>query len=593
MPGIVRRDSVSVKQKVVMDSEKLNEFPKQVNALPVMTQTTSLPSPTIMKPIHPQYADAEIYTEENSLIITDRNVVTYFQTHPHVNPESILLGFIRILKDLDINSDKEENLLNLMKESFGKLNSTLKDTIHHNSSTRNILADSINRSKQLLVDNLENSKKLITETITSIINQNSTRIYDELSKSSVSVHNINSQLQNQFRNHIQEICEKEMSRQNSLISQNVNTLLNDSVGKIMSELNRNNNSLDNIQFQIQNQIKQQIKEVCEIELSKQKGFISEILHSMNGSMPTNDMEVLKQKINESLSSISNKIVSQEYIESIVEKNLSEFSSDISNNITELSSLLQKPAIADTEVLLNKILPTACINKLDNNVYMVDKEETGNILVMEKNTHLNIPSKYVHNFVRECTAQTCHGVFISHKSGITDKDNFSVDLNNGKVLIYLSHTENNSNSIEEAFHVINSLIPYANAILNSSLKSSDKITSSIQTILNDYNAMKYKHNLVITNLEQQIDTIKSCDIPSLHKYIKNSMPEQEEVNSSIVEPEPEPEVVPETEEVYETVEPTEVEDVSDVEPEPVPPPPPVTQKRSKRSKKQKVSFEKES
>lgn len=578
MPGIVRKEAIKP-HKVAVFNEDEHLIPVvNPNATPLMAP---IPPPNVLKPITnnnnpfaPTFHDAHVFTEENSLIITDRNVVSFFQSNPNLNVETILLGVIKILKDINISSEKDEHILNLMKDSFSQLNTTLKDTMYQNNTTRSFLSESINQSKQLLAENVENSKLVITEHLTNIITQNSTKIQDEVNKNSLSVNSINSQLQGQIKTQVQEICEKEIQRQNSLLTQNINNSLNENISKIMSELNKSYNCIDNIQFQLQNQIRQHIKDACEFELEKQKAHLTDLFHKNSGN-PINmnspqEMELIKNKIIDSLSSFSSKISSPESISHVINSNLHSFSSDIASNISELSSLLKSPKIENTELLLNQTMPTSSITKIEVNKFIVEHETHGNIYVVDKNSHFNIPLKEVDKFSKECTSQGCHGIFISQKSGICEKETLSVQFNNGKVLLFVSNMDYNTTILEECMSLIDSLTPYAESVCKTNNK--EDIHYIIQTIVSDYNDVKAKHNVVINNLEQQINTLKSCDIPSLHKYIKSEMPPTVEYEEDAIQDDTEDAIV---------------EDATEV----VPPPPPEEEvQKKKRKSKKNVTFE---
>ena len=89
-------------------------------------------------------------------------------------------------------------------------------------------------------------------------------------------------------------------------------------------------------------------------------------------------------------------------------------------------------------------------------FHLKRENKETILLETKEYDRNVNNDEVEKFIRDCTIQNLHGIFLSQNSGITSKNNFKIEYNNGKILVYIHNCEYSPDKIQSAIDIIDSL-----------------------------------------------------------------------------------------------------------------------------------------
>ena len=116
----------------------------------------------------------------------------------------------------------------------------------------------------------------------------------------------------------------------------------------------------------------------------------------------------------------------------------------------------------------------------------------------------------------------HGIFLSQNSGITSKNNFKIEYNNGKILVYIHNCEYSADKIQSAIDIIDSL----------SLKIIETNPDNIHTIPNDildeinseYGRIVEKRNYIISAIKDNNKKIvqlleEGIRLPKLEAYLQ--------------------------------------------------------------------------
>jgi hypothetical protein len=129
-------------------------------------------------------------------------------------------------------------------------------------------------------------------------------------------------------------------------------------------------------------------------------------------------------------------------------------------------------------LLTKMFPTGEIldksNIKESGDFHLKRENKDTILLETKEYDRNVNKDEVDKFIRDCSIQSLHGIFLSQNSGITSKNNFQIEFNNAKILIYVHNCEYSIEKIQNAIDIIDSL----------SQKIKDNNPDNIHTIPNE-------------------------------------------------------------------------------------------------------------
>ena len=95
------------------------------------------------------------------------------------------------------------------------------------------------------------------------------------------------------------------------------------------------------------------------------------------------------------------------------------------------------------------------------------KETGDIILMrtgrpkilfENKDHdsKNVPKHEVDKFIRDCEIQKCCGVMMSQNRGITNKENFELQIHGGNVLLYLHEVHFDADKIKVAVDIVENI-----------------------------------------------------------------------------------------------------------------------------------------
>ena len=155
-------------------------------------------------------------------------------------------------------------------------------------------------------------------------------------------------------------------------------------------------------------------------------------------------------------------------------------------------------------------------------FHLKRENKNTILLETKEYDRNVNNDEVEKFIRDCTIQNLHGIFLSQNSGITSKNNFKIEYNNGKILVYIHNCEYSADKIQSAIDIIDSL----------SLKIIETNPDNIHTIPNDildeinseYGRIVEKRNYIISAIKDNNKKIvqlleEGIRLPKLEAYLQ--------------------------------------------------------------------------
>ena len=136
-----------------------------------------------------------------------------------------------------------------------------------------------------------------------------------------------------------------------------------------------------------------------------------------------------------------------------------------------------------ENLLNNIFQDGEITNMAKTNHAGDfhlrRENKDMIMIENKDYKANVGFDSVEKFRNDCEELNMHGVILSHHSGIATKRDYSVEIINNKVLVYLTNVEYDGNKILTAVSLIDNLSCQLNKICNNN--KTDNITIDLSTI----------------------------------------------------------------------------------------------------------------
>lgn len=179
------------------------------------------------------------------------------------------------------------------------------------------------------------------------------------------------------------------------------------------------------------------------------------------------------------------------------------------------------------LILNKIYTSAEV--IDTSTIkescdcLLKRDGKEDILFENKEYDTNVDPSEIKKFIRDCTKQKSHGIFLSQSSGITSKNNYQIDINNYKILVYVHNCEYITDKIITAVDIIDHL-SHKFKDLNSDLSEEKDLISKeiLEEINNEYqNFLTKKQSALntIKDFEKRLTLqVKELSLPRLDEYL---------------------------------------------------------------------------
>jgi len=86
-------------------------------------------------------------------------------------------------------------------------------------------------------------------------------------------------------------------------------------------------------------------------------------------------------------------------------------------------------------------------------FMLERRGKQKILIENKNWDTNVPRDEVEKFMRDTAIQNCSGLFLSQHTGIANKENFEINIQEGNVLLYIHHVNHDAETIKVGIDIL--------------------------------------------------------------------------------------------------------------------------------------------
>ena len=408
----------------------------------------------------------------SSHIITFNNkeIYDFYQSNPNLNIETLNLILINLLKEMGTDLTKT-----ISSTVIGEILNSVKD-IKHNMT---------NLSDQLSLKLHEHNKSFL-DTTKLIINATSSENSDKI----INLFNRNT---DEFVNKINTIIPKTHQEQILILQKTIQDDLKTFVNSSPSSETSNKDFLTTIEAKI---------------LSIQQPIFS-FIHNHN--------EQISQKLN-SLSEDKHTI-SKTMRELDTYLNKFNNSSQFKGNISEIK----------LSELLHKLYKKATItdSRRDKNAgdFILERENKNAILIENKRYETqHVPAEETNKFLRDCKSQNMNGLMISQHTGFANKNNFEIDINENKVLLYITYVDYNPDIIEAAINLIDNLSEKIQELEN--MKETDGFMidkATLDNINKEYQTFLTTKLLIITNIKTEHKKIiheieKNLNLPNISLYL---------------------------------------------------------------------------
>jgi hypothetical protein len=456
---------------------------------------------------------------QNSLTISNKKIIEFYEKNTNVDFENINLLIVdlfeNVLQDATQNVTKNisSQILSECRENREKILELNNNLLSINNQIQKLNNDLTIKTHDVKKEYIEEMKTLLTihtnEKIKVLLDNMNEQI---MNKQKILLHEFKDDSQTSSETNTNRIIDKTMLA--------LNEVNNNSLNRITSLVEQNTNHLVERTKNIINDIIPENQDKCTHQIQENiKNFFT-LLHEDTKKIITNNSEITtflskyQEKINTS-EKTSSEILGE--VKTLLNKNkednISHFIQNFDtkynlllqgiqtpivsvinsseerintmlislNNTTKEQNISQNKVMTDLEEFLNKyrnssfkgqlgenhlssvltkMFPTAEIvdtSKLTSSCdFQLKRENKDSILIENKDYTVNVDPKEVKKFIGDCEARTSHGIFLSQNTGITSKNNYQIDITNGKILVYVHNCEYMSHKIQIAVDIIDTL-----------------------------------------------------------------------------------------------------------------------------------------
>jgi hypothetical protein len=414
-----------------------------------------------------------------STVINNKRIYDYYNENKHVNIETMNIILLDFMEQL--GNDMTKIISNTV---FGEILSNVKELKQQVYS----LNDQINLK-------LQDHNKSFIETIKLVIGMASNENYDKVSQlllrnTDYFIEKINSTIPKS-----NEDVNKKIQETLSVFQKSIND-------DIVSYLSSNNNdsSFKNFISNLDSKIITMQQPIYTFISSNQEQLNSK-LNSMR------DITVSNKNANDKVMNDLNDFLTKY-------KTSSQFKGQCSENM--LSSIL------------NKMYPTAeVINTTAlkaSGDFIMKRTGKQTILFENKNYEANVNLDEIKKFLRDVNEQKTHAIMISQYSGIVSKPNGFIEINDGKVIMYLHNVDYSQEKIKMAIDVIDILSDRLEDISNVEedgyvikKESLDKINDEFQKFINQKDFLISTLKDMNKKLLSQVEDMK---LPNLSLFLND-------------------------------------------------------------------------
>lgn len=178
-------------------------------------------------------------------------------------------------------------------------------------------------------------------------------------------------------------------------------------------------------------------------------------------------------------------------------------------------------------ILLSLFPCAQIDYVGN-----EMKETGDIIFMRKqkpkilienkdHDTCNVPKTDVEKFIRDCEIQNCCGIMFSQNRGISNKENFELQINNGNILLYVHNVNFDVDKIKTAIEIVEHFKTKLDEmnIDNDVCTIDTALLEEINKEFNGYTSQKHSMLKLVKDFSDKMNmSIAELKMPNLEQFL---------------------------------------------------------------------------
>jgi hypothetical protein len=427
------------------------------------------------------------------IVVKDQTIIAFYKENPNLNFVTMNHIFIDILKKLSTNLN--ETITNNINH---KILSTLTDLSKDIMGFKQDITTKLHETKKEYIDNvkliLENSTMTTNDKIQNILEKNSDAI---VTKTTSIINEIVPKHNDKFFNQI------EVSIRNLYDS------INQDTNKLIENINKDDKNITEFVNSVDTKFNAMIT-------SMQQPIFSFIQSS-------------EERTSNNVQQIRDKITSQQLSQDSLNNGIHEFLNKYKHNSSSKGNVSEYELYSILQIIFPSDEIIDCSGETSTCDYKVNRLNVKKpaILFENKDYSRSVTTEEIKKFERDLKQQKLHGIFISHKSNITYKEPFQIDIIDNLIHIYLPNTEYSVEKIRIAVEIIDTL---SNKLIHITDVQSETSTINITKedidelveMFNDFNTQKASIIETIKTTNKQIlDKIENMQINSVKKLLNKN------------------------------------------------------------------------
>ena len=417
---------------------------------------------------------------KHETVINNKRIFDYYKANTNVNIETMNLILLDFMEQLGNDMTKV-----LSNSVFGEILSNVKD-----------IKQQVNSFNDTIGVKMQEHNKSFMETTKLIISASSSENTDKIAQ---------------------------------LLNRNTDSFIeriNFSIPKTQDE---NNKKIQDNLLAFQKVINEDIKSY--LSTNNSETSLKEFIGSLDAKIMTMQQPIYtfissnQEQLNAKLSSLRDDSVSNKSANDKVMSDLNEF-------LTKYKTSSQFKGQCSENMLgnvLNKMYPIAEVLNTTalkaSGDFLLKRLGKQPILLENKNYETNVNVDEIKKFLRDVNEQKTHAIMMSQYSGIVSKPNGFIEINDGKVIIYLHNVDYSADKIKMAIDVIDILSERLDEISNVEEIDGYVIKKEVLDKINDqFQIFLSQKEVVLTTLKEMnkklTTQIEDMKIPDLSLFLND-------------------------------------------------------------------------
>lgn len=223
----------------------------------------------------------------------------------------------------------------------------------------------------------------------------------------------------------------------------------------------------------------------------------------------------EERINNNISALKETTSLSQIVQSKTLDELTEFMNKYRNTMdTNIH------ANKEIEQTLTKLYNTSKIIRINGGHFLMSRYSKPTVFIQNSAKETNIDEDEIKDFIHHTEQNNCNGVFLSQHSGITNKNNYQIEIHAGNIIVYVHSVDYSSDKIKIAIDIIDNLYTKLGDVGKNDTHSVPK--DVLDEINREYNSFITQKEAISNSFKEsqkkilsQLDDLK---FPSLDKFL---------------------------------------------------------------------------